>query len=360
MSLRTDAFDENGAAIPAAWNSVARIRGDIRPRTTLGAITTSYETNEGHNRVAGVDFDSRFWSSSSFSFWAANVWDEEYQDSQGSSAAAQAELVLQNDLYLFEATRTRIGPAFEPALGFVPRTDQARWGGQFGVRPRFESSDWARQLSLFVRGNHIEGFDGIKQSHFRRADAALSLESGERASFEFTERFEHLDAPARISGRELPAGDYTFRNASGSIRTNDSREFSASMSGSFGDFWSGTRTRVGTGVVWKTGPHLSLGGNVSWNEVSLPVPDGDFSTTLVSMDIQGAVSRKLFANALVQWDDVSNTLQANIRVDWIHTPGSDLFVVIDTGYLTGDQFDPRRERWVRRTGVVKLTYLFAF
>ena len=41
-------------------------------------------------------------------------------------------------------------------------------------------------------------------------------------------------------------------------------------------------------------------------------------------------------------------------------PGSDIFVDIDTGYLTGDLLDPREPRWQRRTGVVKLTYLMAF
>ena len=59
-------------------------------------------------------------------------------------------------------------------------------------------------------------------------------------------------------------------------------------------------------------------------------------------------------------DDVSNTLQSNIRIDWIHTPGSDLFLVFDTGYITGALDDPRDTRWNRRTGVVKLTYLKAF
>jgi len=53
-------------------------------------------------------------------------------------------------------------------------------------------------------------------------------------------------------------------------------------------------------------------------------------------------------------------LQANIRVDWIHTPGSDLFLVLDTGYFGGDLVDPRADRWTRRTGVVKVTYLKAF
>ena len=49
--------------------------------------------------------------------------------------------------------------------------------------------------------------------------------------------------------------------------------------------------------------------------------------------IQGAVSRKLFAGALVQCDNLSKELQANIRVDWIHTPGSDLFLVLDTNSI---------------------------
>ncbi len=41
-------------------------------------------------------------------------------------------------------------------------------------------------------------------------------------------------------------------------------------------------------------------------------------------------------------------------------PGSDLFVVFDTGYFAGDLMDPYAHRWTRRTGVVKLTYLKAF
>ena len=215
------------------------------------------------------------------------------------------------------------------------------------------------QCRSIIHSCRIEGADGVKQSHFRRLDASLTFDSGERGNAEVTERFEHLEAPARISGRTLPAGDYTFRFVSGGIRTNDSRTLSGNVSWSVGDFWSGTRTRVGGGVTWITGPHLTVGASLSRNDVSFPVDDGEFTTNLLSIDIQGAVSRKLFANALVQWDDVSNRLQSNIRIDWIHTPGSDLFVVIDTGYLTGDLLDPRQERWLKRTGVVKLTYLKA-
>ena len=44
----------------------------------------------------------------------------------------------------------------------------------------------------------------------------------------------------------------------------------------------------------------------------------------------------------------------------IHPPGSELFRVLDTGYLTDDDPDPRLHRWTRRTAVMKVTCLKSF
>ena len=381
LALRTRGYSDDAVALPAAWNSVVRLRTDLRPRTTLGGIITSLDHENGWDRSAGLDFSSRFWSSSAFNVWAARVWNPDLfpyatgaagstggsvspgsadPREAGSANATSAELVLQNDRYAFIVSRLLIDESFAPALGFVPRTDQDRWGGYVAFTPRFESSAWARQLSLEVKGDHVRSREGAKQTHVLGTGARLTLESGEFANIGFSERFERLELPAHIRGRRLATGDYRFRRFTAAMRSNDSRTFSGVLQGSIGDFWSGTRTEIGGGATWITGPHLTIGGRYAWNGVSLPVEDGDFSTHLVSANIQGAVSRKLFANALVQWDNHSRELQANIRIDWIHTPGSDLFVVIDTGYLTGDLFDPREPRWQRRTGVVKLTYLMAF
>ena len=361
LSLRTEEVGAGGVVdVPSAWSSVARLQGSPLPRTTLGGIVTSKETALGHNRVAGADLRTRFWGSSSLLLWGANVWDSEAGTEDGSRRAGQAELVLQNDRYMMELTRTYIGEAFDPALGFVPRPDQKRWGGQVAFRPRFEQSTWARQLTMTAAANHIDGIDGIKQSHLRMLSAQLAFQAGDILHANVTESFERLEVPDDINGRELPAGDYTFRNASIDLFPDRARTLGLSAGATVGDFWSGTRTRLSGGIVWKLNRYLTIDSDVSWNDVSLPVPDGDFTTTLVSTRLEAAANRRLFAYALIQWDDVSNTLQSNIRIDWIHTPGSDLFVVLDTGYLTGALSDPRDPRWTRRTGVVKLTYLRAF
>jgi len=256
MSLRTEeVLPGEGSvavgepAIPGAWNSVVRLRGDVMPRTTLGGIVTDRQTNAGHNRVAGADLEARFWTSSSLLLWGANVWDSETTSVDGETYAGQAELILQNDRYIFEITRTVVGEAFRPELGFVRRTDQKRWGGQAGIRPRFEGSSWARQLFVTAGANHIDGIDGDKQSHFRRLDARLNLQSGDNASANVAERFERLEAPAFINGRELPAGDYTFRTVSANFSPNRARAFGVRLNASAGDFWSGTRKTLGGGFV---------------------------------------------------------------------------------------------------------------
>ena len=96
MSLRTSDISEPGSvgnrldSSSGAWNSVTRVRGNVLPRTTVGGIVTSKEKVAGHNRVAGADLQSRFWSSSSLLLWAAKVWDSDYAGSDGSNFAGQA------------------------------------------------------------------------------------------------------------------------------------------------------------------------------------------------------------------------------------------------------------------------------
>ncbi len=350
-----------GSGAPAAWNSVLRLQANLRERTTAGVIATSLDRTGGRsNRVAGADFHTRFWSSSSFRFWGARLWDSQANGSGPGKQAARAELDLENDRYALSVDRVHVGTDFDPALGFVRRRDMDEWQLWGGFRPRFEQSGWARRFSVWGGGVRTLGTGGELQSERLSSNADFLFESGERVSLVVDDRFERLHGPASISGRTLPPGDYDFRFWEAFASTNEARMFSVSLEGSRGDFWSGRRTRYGGRGVVKTGPHLTVGLRLARNDVSLPVADGDFTTTLVAVDLVGAVSRKLFAAALVQWDSLSRELQANVRIDWIHTPGSDLFLVLDTGYITDDTLDPRFDPWTRRTAVAKLTWLKAF
>ena len=353
-----DALGSQGEVLRGGFNSVVRLRADPFPRTTVGGILTSLNTDDGGNRVVGGDMQYRF-GGSTVRGWVA----QSAETGSGSGAGATAGTVeadLRNDLLSAGGSFTQVPADFNPALGFVRRRDIRTRSGSIAAFPRFEQSDWARQLVTVVSGDHISGMDGETQSTFLLSHNMVTFESGDRMMLNITRRAEWLDEPVRIQGRELAPGDYAFSGAQIRFNTNDSRVFSARGGFSRGGFWGGTGTEVAIGGMWKTGPYLTISGDYTRNVISLPVADGDFTTSLFNMTILAAVSRALFANALIQYDDVSNEVQANVRINWIHTPGSDLFVVFDTGYLTGDLLDPRTERWQRRTGVVKLTYMKAF
>ncbi|MDE2794382.1 MAG: DUF5916 domain-containing protein [Gemmatimonadota bacterium] len=364
LSLYTDdATGPGGLTLPGGLNSVLRLRADPFPRTTVGGIFTSLDTDAWTSRVVGGDAQIRFGGSSFVQGWVARSSgraDGSPSSSAVTATAASVEADLRNSLMSAGAGFTRIPGNFNPALGFVRRPDMRRAAGSLAVFPRFERSRWARQLLAVAYGEHIAGLDGVKQSTVLLSRNMLTFQTGDRAVITLRRRSEALQGPVRIQGRELAAVDYAFSRAELRLNTNDSRRLSGRGGFSVGQFWGGTRTELSGGLMWKTGPYLTISGDYTWNDVSLPVGDGDFTTRLVGVTVLGAVSRSLFANALIQYDDVSDVLQANVRINWIHTPGSDLFVVFDTGYLTGDLLDPRTERWQRRTGVVKVTYLKAF
>jgi hypothetical protein len=342
--------------IPGANNAVARVRVDVLARTTLGAIFTNIQNESGHNRVVGGDLAVRFWNSSSLTAWGASVSDSDVLP--GSTFAGAASLVLANDLWQAGGSLTDIGEGFQPELGLVRRGNMKRYKGNVGFTPRFESSPWARQLDLTGTGSYIEGQDGVEQTTELKFASKMMLETEDHLTFSATRTSEVLDVPFHIrSDVEIPAARYEFTQFGAVMGTNRGRSVFGTFTFSTGDFFNGNRTQLKGEVRVSTGKHLVLIASADRNKISLPVENGHFTTTVLGLTPEIAISRKLFANGLIQYDTDSKTLATNFRIDWIHTPGSDLFLVFNTGYLIGDQFDPNDTRWDYRTGVVKLTYL---
>ncbi len=151
-------------------------------------------------------------------------------------------------------------------------------------------------------------------------------------------------------GIDVPAGDYSDWRFDGSITTSSSRAISAGLSGGAEGFWDGERWRLG-GDLGFNSPHLGLELGYTHNDID--VPAGAFTTDLLIGRVRVAASTRLFGNALLQYNSQTNTFSANVRLDFIHRPGSDLFIV----------FNERRDvldgRWepVSESFIVKLTYL---
>jgi hypothetical protein len=86
------------------------------------------------------------------------------------------------------------------------------------------------------------------------------------------------------------------------------------------------------------------------------LPGGRFDAEIGSLRVAYAFTTRLFASALVQHNSLDRALVANVRLDFIHRPGSDLFVVFDEERGGGETL-----RHVARRGLAaKVTWLARF
>jgi hypothetical protein len=92
------------------------------------------------------------------------------------------------------------------------------------------------------------------------------------------------------------------------------------------------------------------------NRNRVDIPSGDFTADLLSVRVGYAFSTRLTTNLLVQHNSLDELFSANFRLNFIHRPGSDLFLVFtEERGEDGDLW-----RLSDRGMVVKLTYLRRF
>ncbi|MGD8413730.1 MAG: DUF5916 domain-containing protein [Candidatus Latescibacterota bacterium] len=344
-------------------NTVARVRASVFPRGAVGAILTNLHEEERFNRVLGFDAQYRFWSSSEFTTWFTNVWDTNPE--LNNQQAGHVLLRLQNNLYGATASFNSIGAHYQPELGFVRRLNMREYALEGLYRPTLNlTSIPLRRLNFYAIGDYIEGQDGEKQTVTGSFSVEAEAYTRDRIEFAADHSFERLTEPFAIRpDATIPKGDYTFSRFSLEGSTDDSRNVFGSASAQVGGFFEGNRIDLGTGIGWRQSRHLTIEGKVDYSKVDLPIENGRFNAMTGSMSILGAVNRKLFAKALIQYDNFTRNVTANIRLDWIHTPGSDLFLVFNTSYHVAEEgnehlFDPHRGVILNsQAAIAKLTYL---
>ncbi|MDA0280135.1 MAG: DUF5916 domain-containing protein [Proteobacteria bacterium] len=335
--------DEN-AGVDASELLITRVSANVLDDSRIGFIYTDGDPTSGiDNSVAGVDFQYINNQLSNGRRLQSNVFFQQ-SDTPGLSGG-DASYGFGIAFSSSQGFRTRVGykvveDNFNPAMGFVNRSNIEDLTADVGYTHFFE------------RGIFQTAFGGIDMQRIEVIDGGLQTEvlnyrllelettSRDRISlnrFESKEVVLNAFAIFRQTGNEISIqpGSYDFGETQIGFNTAGQREFSGGVNYRTGDFFNGERVNINGSFTWNQSRNFSMSLRYDWNDIELP--QGDFTTRLSSVNSQVAFSPNLYWISLIQYDNISEEIGINTRLQWVPRAGQEAFIVLNHNMQDFDQ-----------------------
>ena len=352
---------EENLGVAADTLSVLRAKAGLGNESTVGAVLTNGDPlSNVDNAVAGVDFLYRNSRLSGGRTIEAGAW---YQQSdtpglEGDDTALGIGVSVPSNTGFRGGIQLReIGANFNPALGFVSRKDIRDYAGHiaFTHRPK---DGYLRSVYTLLEGERVSSLGGGLQSQsLGFTPVQLTNQTGDLMFLRANLDREVLDVPFAISrGVVIPVGDYEYADYGVEFQFSAHRRFSGRIARVNGDFYNGRRARTFGNIVWAPSPRYRASLGFNMNDVALP--QGSFTTRIVTSGFDVVFSPRLSWTNLIQYDNVSEIMGVNMRLNFIPQAGREMFFVINHNL---EDFD-RDNSFHSATNdlVAKISYTFRF
>src|SRR3989440_1540565 len=346
---------------PYANYAVARVKESLWAGSyigVMGADKRSGNIQDSFNQTGGVDTRLIFYKD-----WFVDAHMAETRSPGGPSGASDvgASLSYRSNWLDGIVERRKIGPNFNPEVGFIERVDSNETYGNltFKVRPKISG----------VRELQFEGFL-LHAPDTRNEVSTQEWQGTFRAEFNngaytdddiadvFTQR---ITTPFHIYKNVfIPNGLYHFTRHQLTYGSGQDRKFTCNFFERFGGYYGGTLNEFRIRANYRPTAKFSIAASETWDRFRLPLPNGNFSVVLASLQRNYSFNRFLTFTSLVQMDTSNaQAVSANLRLRYNYRPDSDLYVI----YNVGTQFAsiaPSNPPQVRETRfAIKWTYSFA-
>lgn len=318
--------------VDASTLSVVRANMGLTGESTLGFIMTDGNPRSNiDNSLFGADYLYRNSGLSGGRSLEVSGW-YQVSDTEGisddDSAAGAGFALTNNNGFNGGVAIKRFESNFYPALGFANRTGVDDLSVQTGYSKRF-SSGYLQTFDARLTGRRYDDISGGLQSQtILFQPFSISNRSGDRLFWISNYNKEVLLAPFQISpGVIIPPGEYHFNDDGFTFRSAGFREWSGSINHIHGNFYSGTLDRSWADITWKPSPKFNT--TISYDIRFVDLPEGKFTTRIISGSIDYVFSNSLSWINLIQYDNVSETMGINMRLQWIPAEGQEFFFVIN-------------------------------
>ncbi len=346
---------------PAANYAVVRAKRSLFGNSYVGVLGVDKESGnklDPSNRTGGLDTRLVI---------RKNVVVHAYGTAAGSAGISGANSDVGADVsYLtdwlqFFAMQDRVGPNFNPEVGFVNRTDINESFADLNLAPR-PKIPGVRELNFEGFIDHVPDTRGVFQTQEWQGTFRMEFNDGAYTDDDIYDTFtQRLTQPFNIyKNISIPPGIYHFARHQLTYGSRLDRRFTWSLFERFGTYYSGHLNEARVRAAFRASPKLNVSTSVLWDRFRLS--QGNFSVALASLETSYSLSRFLSADTLIQMD-TSNTqaISGNFRLRYQFRhddPFSNLFIIYNTGTRFASLSGSNVEQFREDRFEVKLTFSF--
>ncbi|MDH3272609.1 MAG: DUF5916 domain-containing protein, partial [Gemmatimonadota bacterium] len=338
--------------------TVARARRSLFGVLDVGGIFVNRQSTSGpaqYNRSWGVDANARVLNNLVLHSYWAQTHDP---GGTGDNRALRISAAWRDAFWDVSALVRSFGDGFNPEVGFVRRGGVRHYYGTVGAHPR-SGIRGINEVNPYAEVEYFTDLRGEIETRNLTGAVEVAFLDGGSLNVRGTDRYEWLVDGFELSGGSVPAGSYGFREGAVTYSSNAARALSGVIRASGGGYFQGDRRSIGGSLLWR--PLARFGMELGADHNVIDLTGEAFTADVFSGRMDFSWSTRLLVGAWVQYNDASEEVVTNVRLNYIHAPLSDVFLVYSERRSTdGSPIVGAGRSVLDRRITLKVTKLFAF
>jgi len=338
---------ESMGDVPLMKFNVTRVRRNIFQKSNIGAIFIDRNSGDQsrNHQSTGIDLNLKINKLLIYSY----VSQTDNPDIKNDNLAGRVVVAWRNNKWDLAAYYKKVEENFDPQVGFIQRTNVDETFATVGMHKRFTAGRF-RNLNPYFQVNQYDNLSGYME--YRALKAGFDILFANRAMLfaGLTQTEEMIKTAFTLYGAEVPDGNYKYTNLSAYYRGDNTRLITLNGNFNIGKYFHGERNSYGISAEIKRGYRFSV--NFGLNKNYIKFPDAEVNADVYNLKIKYNHSVNLLSKINFQYNKAEEKLVTNFRMNLIHAPLSDLFLVYSNiSDLSGDEKD---------TGMIALKFTKLF
>ena len=368
LTMQTSEDLEN--EIASTNNSIIALQHKMFSRSNLSFLfinkqsTKNYdfsENNSEYNRLLGIDYNL---ASKDNKWYGKYYIHKSFSDiSTGKDLSFGINTIYNTRNISLRISGLMVEDNFNSELGYIKRT------GIIKANPNLKYKFWPTDSKLQTHSIEFTPvFIWRPEINNELSDKFLigrwgaefkdSARLGAVVKNRFTKLYFDFDPTRSGNGNPLPAGsEYNYTSFEAYYSSPYSRDFTYSITPSFGSFFNGNISSIKLNLKSRIQPKFTGSIQLNYDKIDLAESFSDANILLISPRIDLTFSKNIYWATLVQYSNQRENLSLNTRLQWRFAPLSDLYLVYSDNYYTENREDsffiPRIKN---RSLNLKLTY----